>query len=287
MTYQPVHSVATGLAGALDMQLARDGAICVAAAPGVVRLDADGSAKALVELAETPQGLAFDGEQQMYVGATDHVEVFDTNGRRLAAWPIIAGRPYVTAIAIAGKDVFVADAGNRQVLHYDRRGELLSHIGAGRFIVPSPYFDVRVGPAGLLWVAHTGQHRLEAYTFDGRLVRSWGKSSMAIDGFCGCCNPCHFAILPDGRFVTSEKGLARVKVYHPDGSLQGVVAGPEALGAAATGLGCARADSSLTLPATATDGSDRVWVLHAETGRLTVFAPISSPAQESDHGATA
>ena len=145
----------------------------------------------------------------------------------------------------------------------------------------------RVGPAGLLWVAHTGQHRLEAYTFDGRLVRSWGKSSMAIDGFCGCCNPCHFAILPDGRFVTSEKGLARVKVYHPDGSLQGVVAGPEALGAAATGLGCARADSSLTLPATATDGSDRVWVLHAETGRLTVFAPISSPAQESDHGATA
>ena len=34
-------------------------------------------------------------------------------------------------------------------------------------------------------------------------------------------------MLDDGSFVTCEKGLVRVKVYDPDGSFLGVVAGPE------------------------------------------------------------
>ncbi len=52
---------------------------------------------------------------------------------------------------------------------------------------------------------------------------------MAIDGFCGCCNPTNFALLPDGGIVTSEKGLNRIKIYGAHGGLQGVVAGPEHL----------------------------------------------------------
>ena len=51
---------------------------------------------------------------------------------------------------------------------------------------------------------------------------------MAIDGFCGCCNPANFDMLPDGRFVTCEKGLPRIKVYSPEGDFESVVAGPEA-----------------------------------------------------------
>ena len=49
---------------------------------------------------------------------------------------------------------------------------------------------------------------------------------MAIDGFSGCCNPCSFALLPDGGFVTCEKGLPRVKIYDSQGGFVGVVAGP-------------------------------------------------------------
>lgn len=52
---------------------------------------------------------------------------------------------------------------------------------------------------------------------------------MKIEGFCGCCNPVNFALLPDGGFVTSEKGLVRVKVYNSDGRFIGVVAGPAQL----------------------------------------------------------
>ena len=50
---------------------------------------------------------------------------------------------------------------------------------------------------------------------------------MDLHGFCGCCNPSHFALLEDGSFVTSEKGIVRVKVYNRIGELASVVAGPE------------------------------------------------------------
>ena len=63
---------------------------------------------------------------------------------------------------------------------------------------------------GLLRVVNPGRHRIEAYTFDGDLEFSWGKVSVGIEGFCGCCNPVNFAILSDGSFITCEKGLTRV-----------------------------------------------------------------------------
>jgi hypothetical protein len=37
----------------------------------------------------------------------------------------------------------------------------------------------------------------------------------------------NFDVLPDGRFVTCEKGLPRIKVYSPEGKFESVVAGPE------------------------------------------------------------
>ena len=131
--------------------------------------------------------------------------------------------------------MFVADAGNRIVLRFDRAGNLVKRIGqkdpskgVPGFIVPSPYFDLAVGPDGLLWVANTGRHHLEAYTFEGDYETGWGEAAVGLRGFCGCCNPAHFALLPDGRFITSEKGLARVKIHSAKGEFEGVVAGPEA-----------------------------------------------------------
>ena len=288
LIYRPVKTIDTGHANAKDMQIGPDGKTYIASGRAVTVLEADGSQRKFVELAETPRGIAWDDKHRMYVGARDHVEVFDAQGIRLTAWPTIAGTPHITSIAARDDNVFVADAGNRLVMFYNTSGELLGHISqeGHRFIVPSPYFDVRVGPDGLLWVANTGKHRMEAYTLKGAPVRTWGKASTAIDGFCGCCNPCHFDILPDGRFITSEKGLARVKVYHPDGSFQGVVAGADTAGATITGLGCAAADASVTLPAAATGQSNRIFVLHAATGRLTEFAPISGSEHETTDGPT-
>ena len=49
---------------------------------------------------------------------------------------------------------------------------------------------------------------------------------MDIEGFCGCCNPSHIAITEGGKFITSEKGIPRVKIYNRLGNLESVVAGP-------------------------------------------------------------
>jgi hypothetical protein len=50
---------------------------------------------------------------------------------------------------------------------------------------------------------------------------------MAMEGFCGCCNPSNFAMLNDSLFVTSEKGIERVKIYNADGSFHSIVATPD------------------------------------------------------------
>jgi len=103
-------------------------------------------------------------------------------------------------------------------------------------VIPSPYFDVAVDPDGFLWAANTGRHSLENYTREGKLRSSWGEFSMEIEGFCGCCNPSHFAILEDGSFVTSEKGIPRVKIYDRLGRLSSVVAGPDRFDIGTVGL---------------------------------------------------
>ena len=98
---------------------------------------------------------------------------------------------------------------------YDKNGNLIGEIGKKNlkkdipgFIIPSPYFDVNIDPDGFLWTANTGRHSLENYTSDGSFRTSWGNPSMELEGFAGCCNPSHFAILKNGSFVTSEKGIA-------------------------------------------------------------------------------
>jgi hypothetical protein len=99
--------------------------------------------------------------------------------------------------------------------------------GIGGFVVPSPHLDVAMAADGLLRAVNPGRHRIEAYTPEGDLELHWGKPSMGIDGFSGCCNPCSIALLPDGGVITGERGIPRVKLYDAHGTLLGVVAAPE------------------------------------------------------------
>jgi hypothetical protein len=170
----------------------------------------------------------------IFAGQRDHIEVFDTKGARVARWESPDPRTWLTGLAAGEKDVFAADAGKLVVLRYDRSGKIVGRIGrkdAERnvpgLIVPSPFLDVLIHRDGLLRVNNPGRHRVEAYTFDGDLESAWGKPGAAIEGFCGCCNPIGIAQLADGRVVTCEKGLPRVKIYSAAGEFESVVAGPE------------------------------------------------------------
>jgi hypothetical protein len=179
----------------------------------------------------------------VYVGFDDHVEVFDLQGTRLAKWKSFGDKAVVTSIALGEKDVFVADAGNRVVWHCDSLGTVKDEIGRPDparkipgFIITSHYFDVAVGGDDLLYAVNPRALRVEGYTFQGDLESHWGTGSTAVEGFFGCCNPAHLAVLPDGRFVTAEKGVSRIKIYNPQGRFECVVAGPRQLKAVAADL---------------------------------------------------
>ena len=131
-------------------------------------------------------------------------------------------------------------------------------------IIPSPYFDVAVDPDSFLWAVNTGRHSLENYTVDGDLRSSWGEYSMTIEGFCGCCNPTHIAIMNNGKFVTSEKGIARVKVYNGLGELDSVVAGPKQFNEGTVGLDLA------------VDTEGRIYVLDPVRKSVRIFEKIES-----------
>lgn len=229
-------TIATGFARSRALALGPDGRLYVAGDEVIRVFTEKGTLERVIGLSGAPVCVAVSADGRMYVGMRAHVEVFDGQGQRLAVWESLGDGSYLTSIAVSNDNVFLADAGRAVVLYYDTTGKLIRRIGEKDpdrnipgFIVPSPYFDLAVAPDGLLRVANPGRMRIEAYTFRGDLEFFWGRNSMRIEGFCGCCNPANFAMLPDGRYVTAEKGLIRVKIYDADGVFQGVVAGPDQL----------------------------------------------------------
>ncbi len=228
-----VHGIASG----------SDGRIYVSGEGSVLVFGRDGILRSTIGTDGPVMCLCLDKDDALYLGLTDHVEVYGPDGQRKSSWRSPGERAILTSIALSDKFVFVADAGSQTVWKFDKSGRILGRIGdrddardIPGFIIPSPYFDVAVDPDGFLWVADTGRHSLENYYPDGGIRTSWGEPSMDVEGFCGCCNPTHFTIMADGSFVTSEKGIARVKVYNRLGNLVSVVAGPDLFDEGTVGL---------------------------------------------------
>lgn len=214
----------------------------------------------------TPKCMTVDENGNIFLGMTNHVEILDSKGKLISNWEILNNQVFITSIALDEMSVFVADAGNKIVYHYDRDGKLMNEIGRKDpakgipgFIIPSPYFDLAIGREGQLWVVNPGRHAFEAYTAAGELISTWAKTSMQVDGFSGCCNPSHIALLEDGSFVTSEKGIERIKIHLPSGEFLCVVSGPEKFDEGTTGLDLA------------VDSQGRIFVLDPKRGMVRVF----------------
>lgn len=216
---------------------------------------------------------------KIYIGMANHVRVYDMVTGQAVNWPAFSEDSIVTSIAVSKGDVFVADAGSRVVLHYDMSGELIGRIGekdrdrnVPGFVISSSYFDLAMAKDGLLRVVSPGRHRIEAYTVDGDMEFTWGQYSSGIEGFCGCCNPAHFAILSDGGFVTSEKGLIRVKIYDSEGKFVGVVANTEQLlGGGSRTISETLASGQVVGFDVAVDNEQRVLVLDTKQNIVRIF----------------
>jgi len=227
--------IPTGLSETRALTVDASGILYVAGDRAIKVIDSRGSIKDTHTLTVAPRCLAA-AEHELYIGTRDCVVIADRSGKVQATWPSLGENALITGIVLDDEHVYIADAGQRIVWCFDRKGRFIRRIGdkdpqkdIPGFVVPSPYFDLAIGPDGLLWVANPGRHQVEAYTAKGDRESAWGKFGNNLDDFTACCNPMNFAILSDGSFVTCEKGIIRIKVYDAGGKLKGVVAGPEQL----------------------------------------------------------
>ncbi len=244
----------------------RNGLIYVIADSSLVQLNLQGQIQNEISLSASPTALAVD--ENIWVALKNEVVELNVNGNEIQRWADFGPRSVITSLAVSPEFVYVADAGNRLVYQYSHEGELLQQIGAKDedkavpgFVVPSPCFDVDLSEEGYLWAVNPGRHSLENFNADGAMRSSWAASSVKTEGFSGCCNPAHMAIMSENAFVTSEKGIVRVKIYDQHGKYIGVVASPDMF------------DENAKAPDVCVDDEGRVILLDFNRKQVRVFKP--------------
>jgi hypothetical protein len=161
--------------------------------------------------------IAISGDT-IFASTPETILLISTKGELITEWGPYESNSIITSVSAGKKLVVFSDAGNKRVFVLKKNGELNSMMGQSeeKFVIPSSYFDVALSDAQL-FIANTGYHRIETWTTNGKKMSSFGQPGTASGAFCGCCNPAHFAVIPQG-FITAEKGINRIKILGPEGN---------------------------------------------------------------------
>ncbi len=197
----------------------------------ISQLDSAGAVLQSISVPQEVLCLAPGRNGKLFAGSRNTIMNYGSRGKLTRQWNIGGENTFITSLCGDNEHLFIADAGMRVVWKLDTSGRVKGKIGMKDtsrgipgFVVPSAYMDVAMGRDGSLWVVNPGRHLIENYRTNGDRLSAWGSSGSNIEGFCGCCGPIQMAMLPNGSFVTAEKGIVRVKVYDPAGRFATVVA---------------------------------------------------------------
>ena len=240
--------------------------IYVSTDEAILVLNAEGEKIKSLKVRGEARCLTIAENGNVLVGMRNRVDIRKPDGSLRNSFLIAGDKAFITSLAIDGENIYVADAGQKIVHHYNLEGKKIKEIGGKNteagikgFVIPSPFFDLLMGRQGELWVVNPGRHAFEAYNSKGDQISAWERTSMSIEGFSGCCNPANIAMLSDGSFVTVEKGLERVKIHLPSGDVKSVVAAPEMFEAGTIGIDLA------------VDSEDRIYVLDPVKSMIRIF----------------
>ncbi|MCD6360079.1 MAG: NHL repeat-containing protein [Armatimonadetes bacterium] len=279
LTWSETGTLETGMDEPRGIAFDRDGRLYVAGDREVRVLDPDGTVRGSFAVAGEPRAIAVGAwlrqDRAVFVTLIEKLLVYSPDGVLIDRWDPPGDRNYLTCVTVSDRTAYVADAGERVVIRHSpeheadlRFGEKDEARGIPGLVCPSPHLDVVVSADGNVIIANPGRHRVETYSPRGDLLSFFGRSSLDIGGFGGCCNPTDLALLPDGKIVTSEKGVARVKVYTPGGKLESVVATPERMNTETKGLDLA------------VDAAGRIFVLDSWRRVIRTFQRNEAPSDE-------
>ncbi len=251
--------------------------------PAIHVYSLQGKAEAVFPVEAEPQAIAFGEPGQAFEGKLllahkDKIGVYTPAGKLEKTLKLPNEKSSVWSLALGGTDLFAADSGNRLIHRFNAEsGEATSfgqqsHGGFGGFVVYLAPISITVSQkTGLLHVANPGRHRIETFSVEGHWEPSlsWQGDSASVTSFAGCCNPVGLDTLHDGRIVTSEKDVTRVKVYKPDGRLDCVVAGPEILGKKPRNI-----PQLEEMTSSSEDEKRAVFVAALENDHVVVFDPL-------------
>ncbi|GHT13907.1 hypothetical protein FACS1894170_10390 [Planctomycetales bacterium] len=209
--------------------------------PALLFFDFNGHIVQRVPLSDKPTAVNYRNEKLTAVFA-DSIGIYTADGKLEKTFPLENKDMDIRSIVCTDDAVFLADTAAKRIYKYDHNGQQIKTFGEpvvaddetqfdGFRIYLSPITMTLSPKTGLLHITNPGLHRIETFTPDGiyEPALSWGYASGDLGGFAGCCNPVSLTSLDDGRIVTAEKGVSRVKIYRTDRSLDCVVAGPGVL----------------------------------------------------------
>jgi DNA-binding beta-propeller fold protein YncE len=181
----------------------------------------------------TPNGVAVDVEGSVYVADTgnNRVQKLSSAGDPVTQWgapgviPDLQRNPVAVAVD-QDQFVYVALAGGRFGLRHridklNQRGEILQQWGPGPDFpwgnqpgwFTSPY-GVAVDAAGSIYVADTGNHRVQKLGTDGEVQAIWGSQGAAPGQFD---RPTGVALDGDGNLYVVDSDHHRIQVLSPSG----------------------------------------------------------------------
>jgi len=305
--YRQTTLFATPVPGrAISVALFDDSTFVIGSAdpPMLSFFDDTGTLLRTIDLPEEPRAIVCGTPETIFSGriVVAHprsIVVYSAEGKPELSWELLDEQSNVRSLALTPEYFFAADTGNRLIYRFDAdkrwvaiafgHGMINLSMGINFELLEEPFdgFVVYVAPitmafsphSGLLYIANPGRHRVDVFTQDGIHLPelSWGEPSSRLEGFPGCCNPVGLAVLDDGRVLTVEKAISRIKIYRTDGTLDTVVAGPDVLDTLPPGITRAPLDPGGRYFAAVPLSDGRIAVFDFDHTLFRIFTPLGSP----------
>lgn len=223
---------------------------------------------------EQPVSVAADAAGDIYVvdARPGGVAKLRASGTPVPAWPArhtpIPADPIGVTVDSTG-DVYIADGTTSRIWRFDSAGRLLSRWGSGRGEGPGQFQFDKGGPAGIagdlrghIYIADTGNNRIEKFTTGGTLVAVWNKIGGFPDTFS---TPRGIAVDGGGNVYIANTSSNQIDELSASGTLIA------RWGSQGSTPGQFRSPSGV-----AVDSAGRIYVADSNNDRVQIFTPVAS-----------